>query len=302
MKNITTLGAALACALATLFTASTAHAQFTTDVVSTATLTSSGYTQNFDTMGTGTVAPAGWTVVSEAGSHSTFAPVGSFTTGTFSSINFTAGTLTSEPTLTAGTPTTQKGLGGYNFDASGLTSVTGDRALGTSPSGNAGTYLGLTLTNNTGSAITNVSLAYDIDRFTTTADSNGDSTSSPNYGVEEFPGYQLFYTLNSGTTWTNVSSLNPTIDAGTAGAVQVPNTVGVTSVSDSNLTLSSAWASGSTIEFAWFDDNAESPSPDQLIGLDNVSVEAVPEPSAGVLGLVALGVAFTLVRLRRQRA
>ncbi len=97
-----------------------------------------------------------------------------------------------------------------------------------------------------------------------------------------------------------MSSLNPTL-AGTTGVV-VPNSVGVTSVSDSSLTLSSALANGSSIEFAWVDDNAQSPSPDQILGLNNVSIEAVPEPSAGLLGLVAAGVALALVRLRRQRA
>ncbi|MEI9997896.1 MAG: hypothetical protein WDO13_01345 [Verrucomicrobiota bacterium] len=64
--------------------------------------------------------------------------------------------------------------------------------------------------------------------------------------MEEYPGYQLFYNLTPGnnSTWVNVSALNPTIDAGTTGAVQVPNSTGITSISDAQVTLNSAWAAG----------------------------------------------------------
>ncbi|HEY8994015.1 MAG TPA: PEP-CTERM sorting domain-containing protein, partial [Lacunisphaera sp.] len=222
----------------------------------------------------------------------------------FTSINFTAGTLSTISSLVAATPTNQKATTGYNFAATGATGVTGDRALGSSPTGTAGTILELSMVNNTGDAITNLQMSYDIDRFTTTTTNGTVASGSPNSGVEEFPGYQLFYNLtpSNAATWVNVSSLNPTINAGTGGAINVPNSVGVTSISNAGVTLDSAWAAGSTIAFAWFDDNAEDSSPDQLIGLNNVSIAAVPEPSAGILGLVAMGVAFTLVRRRKQRS
>jgi hypothetical protein len=262
------------------------------------------YSQNFNSM-TGTSAPTGWSVYSEAGSHSTFAPAGSYTAGV--SPNFTAGTLTAEPTLTAATPSTSsKGVGGYNWTNSLATSGNGEGAhsLGTSPSGNAATILELSLTNSSGSAINAISLSYDIDRFTTTVDNNGDSTSSPNYGVEEYPGYQLFYNLTPGNNsdWVNVSSLNPTIDAGTGGNVSVPNTVGITVVSPTTVSLASSWTAGSTLELTWFDDNAESPSPDQLLGLNNVNVAVAPEPSTWAL-LVPGGAALLLLAVRKnQRA
>jgi hypothetical protein len=311
MENITTLGTALACALATLFTASAARAQVTTDAVpAAASFTSGGYTQNFDSMGTtGTVTPAGWGTYSEAGSHDTFSPIGN-PNGTGASPTPNGGTSNSAETgsLTAATITVSSGTtnpkstGAYNIGTSlgNPLSSSSDRALGTSPSGNAATVLELTLTNNTSAAINAVSLQYDIDRFTTTEADNTAYNSSPTVGVEENPGYWLYYSLNGGTNWTNVSALNPTL-SGTSGVV-VPNSLGVTTATDSSLGLSSAWGVGSNIEFAWVDDNAQSPSPDQIIGLNNVSIAAVPEPGAGVLGLVAMGVAFTLVRLRRQRA
>jgi hypothetical protein len=266
------------------------------------------YSQNFSSMGTGTAAPTGWSVYSEAGSHATFAPSGSYTAGV--SPNFTTGALSLESTLTVATPTQgtsgAKGVVGYNFSNPLATAGNGEgsRSLGSSPSGNAATILQLSLTNNTGSALNALSLSYDIDRFTTTVDNNGDSTTSPNYGVEEYPGYQLFYNLTPGNNsdWVNVSSLNPTIDAGAGGNVSVPNSVGITVVSPTTIQLASSWTAGSTLDLAWFDDNAESPSPDQQIGLNNVNVAVAPEPSAVVM-LAVGGVALLLLAARRaQRA
>ncbi len=260
------------------------------------------YSQNFNSM-TGTSAPTGWAVYSEAGSHATFAPSGSYTAGV--SPNFTAGTLSAETTLTVTAPSSsQKGVGGYNWTNSLATPGNGEgsHSLGTSPSGNAATILQLNLINSTGSAINALSLNYDIDRFTTTVDNNNNSTTSPNYGVEEYPGYQLFYNLTPGNNadWVNVAGLNPTIDAGTGGTVSVPNTVGITVVSPTTVSLATAWTAGSTLELAWFDDNAESPSPDQEIGLNNVSVAVAPEPSTWAL-LAAGGAGLLLLAARQKR-
>ena len=254
------------------------------------------YTQNFDSMGTtGTSAPTGWSVESEAGSHDTF----SYWTPTdgYSTVlpNLSAGAMTAEPTLTAATPTTQKGLGGYNFGTSS------DRSLGSSPSGNAATIVVAQYINQSGGNITDLSLSYDIRRFTTTTTNNSTYTGGPYSGVEENPGYQLFYSLDNGTTWTNVSSLNPSL---TGGSVTVPNSIGTTHVSDSDIALTSQWTAGSKLELAWLDDNAQSPSPDQLLGLDNVAVglTAVPEPSSVAAILGASSLLFSLARRRRVAA
>jgi hypothetical protein len=294
------------CAIAALFTAPSAFAQ----VSYTGT-----FTDNFSEMtSTQTTAPTGWSVVDEAGANSTFAPAGSATVGV--APNFTAGTLDAEPTLIAATQaqtttsdnnssTEIKGAQGINYDNTLATAQNGEgaRSLGTCPSGNAATILELSLTNNTGSALNAVNIGYDIDRFTTTSNDNN-ATSGNNIGVEEYPGYQLFYSLTPSvaSSWVNVAALNPTIDAGTTGAVQVPNTVGITTVSPTTVTLNSAWAAGATMSFAWFDDNAESPSPDQNIALNNVVIEAAPEPSSIGLGLIAACVAAVLVIRRRRMA
>ncbi|MGC3989262.1 MAG: PEP-CTERM sorting domain-containing protein [Chthoniobacteraceae bacterium] len=257
---------------------------------------SGSYSQNFDSMGTsGTAAPTGWSVYSIAGSHDTFSywtPSGGYVTALPASSDI-AGATAASSTLTAGVASTQKGAAGYNFSDSTTTS---NRALGSSPSGNAMTLLQLTLTNTTGDALTDFNVSYDIRRFTTTTTNNSTYTGGPYSGVEELPGYWLWYSLDSGATWTNVSALNPTL-SGTSGVV-VPNTVGTTSVPTTDVSLSSAWANGSTLLLRWSDDNAQSPSPDQLIGLDNVvlTTTAAPEPtSAAMLGLGLLGF------LRRRR-
>jgi hypothetical protein len=262
------------------------------------------YSQNFDSMGaTGTTAPTGWSVVSEAGANTTFAPANTSTPGTFALPNFTAGTLTAKPTLTAvATPSGQDSSGGYNFNVSSVTGVSGDQGLGSSPTGTAGTVLELSITNSTSSAINTLSLSYDIDRLTVTSNNNGGG--APNGGLEELPGYELYYNLtpSNNATWVNVSSLNPTIDAGTTGAVQVPNTVGVTTIPTTTLTLNGSWNAGATIAFAWFDDNAESPSPDQDIALNNVVVTtavSTPEPSSIALGLIGGAMLAALVIRRR---
>ena len=272
-------------------------------------LTGSTYSQNFDSLGTtGTAAPTGWSVYAETGSHFTFAPSNAPTIsgdpapGTNPSPN--AAALTAETTLTvaniASATSGVKSAGGLNIAS---TSTPSDRALGSSPTGTAATVIEFGLTNSTGAAINTLNLSYDTDRFTTTVDNNfgtGQSTATdPYYGVEEFPGYWLYYSLNGGTSWSNVSALNPTLNGSTG--VVVPNTVGVTSITGYQLSLSSALNTGSTIEFAWVDDNAESPSPDQNIGLNNVVISTVAAPEPSSMALFAMGVVLALfVGMRRQ--
>ena len=279
MNKLTTLRQLGLC-LGLAAVASTASAQNATF--------SGSYVQNFDSMlQTGIAAPTGWTFVNDAGSHDLFTPADdTVTPGVLP--NFTAGTLgTATSAVTAVTgPTNQKAATGFNF---GLTATPADRSLGTSPTGSAASILQLSLTNSTAAALNSINVNYDIRRFSTTVNNNT-SYASGNYGsVEELPGYWLFYSVNGGV-WTNVAALNPTL-SGSTGVV-VPNTVGVTNVPQTTINLISPWAAGGTLKLAWFDDNAQGPSPDQILGLDNVQV-AIPEPStyAAIFGAFALGFA-----------
>ena len=70
----------------------------------------------------------------------------------------------------------------------------------------------------------------------------------------------------------------------------MPNTVGVTNVASTEFAFGSTWNPGSNLFLRWIDDNAVDPSPDEIIGIDNVHVAGVPEPSTLLLaGLAALG-------------
>ncbi len=118
---------------------------------------------------------------------------------------------------------------------------------------------------HTGVALGGLGLGYDTVRYTVATNTSGVATAN------ELPGYQLFYSLN-GSSWTNVPGLNPTLAA-------VPNTIGTTSTTAS-FAFFSAVAQGANFYLRWVDDNAQQTSPDQIIGLNNVSITAVPLPAA----------------------
>ncbi len=208
------------------------------------------YTQNFDAMLSGTTLPSGWSFIGTMGgdhsiwSDATGIPATSVAGGTSNT------TLVATTTFTASSDTQ-----GYNF---ALPDTATDRALGTSPSAAKGVALQLTLTNTSGIVLNSLQISYDIRRLTASTADN------------ELPGYRLFYSLNGGTTWTNVAPLNPTL-SGSSGVV-VPNTEGITSVPATNFSLSGPWASGAALLLRWVDDNAGQSSPNQVIGLDNITV------------------------------
>jgi len=215
-------------------------------------------TENFDSLGTGTnlaTLPAWSHIGALGGSNTTWTNAtgipnsGAQSAATAGTINNTL-IVDTDPPATTDNSNTQA----YNF---ALTGSTSNRAIGTSPTTGAGNILQFRILNSTGSGVSAVSVSYDIRRFTAPATAN------------ELPGYRLFYSTDSGTTWTNVSALNPALSAAT---VNVPNTVGVTSVALTAITLSPALPNGSEIRFRWIDDNATETSPDQIIGLDNVVV------------------------------
>ena len=218
--------------------------------------TGTDYSENFDSMGTsGTTAPTGWGFYGGLGGGNT-----TWTSSTgVPSASVGGGTLNA--TLSASTTfTTSSNTAGWNY---ALPTSTSDRALGTSPTSGRGVVLQLALTNNTGTAINAVRIGYDIRRFTT--------------ATNELPGYWLFYSVDGGTTWTNASTLNP-------NSTIVPNTSGVTTVPVTAITLAGAWAVGGVLRLRWVDDNASDTSPDQIYGLDNVTV-GIP---TGQLPTVAL--------------
>lgn len=254
--------------------------------LASAAIFTGNYSQDFNSMGTGTAAPAGWSVYSIAGSHDQFKPADDLVgTGALPTGNdIKGGTLQSTlKAETADTTTSQKASQAYNWAIGGSST---ERALGSSPTGVAGMILQLVLTNNSGAAINHLGFDYDILVLSTTTNNN--SYNNPPYvGKEELPGYELFYSLDGGATYTNVTALNP--DGHTWA-----NTIGTVHMSLADLTLGGTWNNGADLYLRWFDDNAQGPSPDQKIGLDNLTV--VPEPAS--LSLLVIG---GLAMLRRRK-
>ena len=263
-------------------------------------LTSAGYSQNFDSMLTGSALPdSGWTawnITTGADSHTqwetSIAP-GDVGGGT----QITTVTAMTDTSITSGT---KSATTVYNM--ADATVGTSNRALATSPTGDDGLALQLTLTNTTGSAVSNINMSYNIKTFYA-----GNLQSSLTSGLpnnEELPGYQLFYSVNGGA-FTNVAAFNPVasnvanpngqpvIQVGTpsASGTNGPVFYTVTNVSG-NITLAQAVAAGSTLTFRWVDDNAVNISPDQVIGLDDVNITPTPIPAAawllgsGLMGLI----------------
>lgn len=214
------------------------------------------YSEDFNSMGTsGTTAPAGWSVFGALGGDK---DSWSAATGIPAAGSPSAASGTVDAVLLATTPGTSN-TRGFNIASPTLAS---DRSLGSSPTGGAGIILQLRLTNNTGAPVSSILIGYDIRRLT------APST------TEALPGYRLFVSSDAGANWTNISSLNPTLSG---GAVNVPNSIGVTTVPLTAIALPSAVAQGSEIRMRWVDDNGP-PSPDQVISLDNVVIN-LPQPA-----------------------
>lgn len=220
--------------------------------------------ENFDPMGTaGTVPPTGWSIknANSGTSNSTWSAASIPANGG----NSVASMVNASGSLTATTTPTSTNNNGYNAAAGGNTT---DRMIATSPTSVAGVAIQLQLLNNSGGYINQLVIGYDIYRINATS------------SVNELPGYQLFYSLDNGTTWTNIQPLNPTV-SGPNGII-VPNTIGMTNVLPTPVTLSGNWNPGNPILFRWVDDNGVPTSPDQMYGLDNVSINTPVSLQSGM--------------------
>lgn len=243
-----------------------------------ASLSTSGYIESFDAMGTaGTSAPTGWSVY--VGNSGTTNGTWSTTIPGNGSNSVASMTLVTNALTATNAPS---GTNNNGFNAAFSSSNTSDRVLATSPTTVTGSALQLSLVNDTGAAFSSLTLSYDTRRFTTVSSS------------EEMPGYRLFYSLD-GSSWTNASALNPTL-------TQVPNSVGVTTLSNALVDFGALVNPGQTFFLRWVDDNGKPTSPDQIIGLNNVSVRAVAQPVPEPEGLALVGAGLALLALRRRRA
>lgn len=245
-----------------------------------------GYSQDFNGMGTtGTTRPVGfthWSPAAVSGANDVFnatttnAAIGTAIAG-FGLRNVPLALLNQTGTAAPGTQTVTASAAGYN---AAFSSNTANRILGViNATGVAGTAIELALTNNSGAALTSLSLSYDWVALGT-GNGQGGVTGPTLPGTEsELPGFRVFVSLNGNAgPWTNVSALN-FVPAN-------PTAIGtVVNVAASNFALPGTWNTGSVLSVRWFKDNENLASPDPLYGIDNISV--VPTP--GAAALLALG-------------
>ena len=262
--------------LKTLIAASLAASVGMAHAAGAASLTAGGYGENFNSMGTSSTITNGWSVyVGASGTDK-------YTWETAISADGVASMVAASSALsvrTSGFSSSTTGNNGFNAFIPGDSS---DRLLATSPTSIAGTALQLTLQNDTGSSFSQLAVSYDIYRFR--------SVSS----AEVLPGYGLFYSLD-GASWSNAAAFNPT-------AAQMPyNATGATTMSGT-LDLGASVASGSTVYLRWIDDNGTPTSPDQAIGLNNLTISAMPVPEPESYAMLLAGLGLVGFAARRRKA
>ncbi len=186
---------------------------------------------------------------------------------------WSAGVGTATQAAHSGSPATG---GRYNWGTSAT-----DRSLGFMTSGSYASPNNVMAfyQNNTGSTISSLNISYDIERYR--INSAAASVS-------------MFYSTN-GTSWTSITGTTSSFSTGTSSYTFASPTTDSKSISLSALSI----ASGTSLYLRWSFNTTGSSS--QGLGLDNISLTAVPEPStyAAMAGAVALlGV---MVHRRRQR-
>lgn len=166
----------------------------------------------------------------------------------------------------------------YSFGSAG----SGERALGSLGSNNASGWIALSVSNDTGGALTAFTLTYDGEQW---RNGNASAQLMPvEYGYgSTFAGVATWTALGAGFDVTS-----PVI-GGSAGAVN-GNTAGLSSGLGG--TVATNWASGSTLWVRWTEVNDA--GSDHALAIDNVAltVTAVPEPGTVALflaGLAAVG-------------
>ena len=232
------------------------------------------YSENFDLDLTNstTTMPAGFQAMGLPGDHFLYTNGVPITSNAI--VTATAGTAA----LTVWNVGTAVAKGQATLFNIGCWDSLNDRALGTDPTGNAGTVIQLALTNNTGSALNGVIFSYTEKCLTNGSTSNGSYTDD---GTErlELPGYSFFYSLVGDTNATNWFEVN---------ALCLTNWVQGTS-SDSGpvaITFPTPLPANGVMYFRWADDNCVASSPDQMYAIDNIGITAY-NPIGPVVGFTS---------------
>jgi len=133
--------------------------------------------------------------------------------------------------------------------------------------------------NNTAYTITSLNISYDIER----------------YRINTAAASVSMYYSTNGSTWTSITGTTSTFSTGASSYTFASPTTNSKSIALTSLNI----GVGSSVYLRW--DFNTTGSSSQGLGLDNVSVSAVPEPStyAAIAGVLALG--GVMWHRRRQR-
>ena len=209
----------------------------------------------------------------------------------------TAQTVTNPFTIYSGSTNPALVVTAFNdFDPGGVYSNTGsysdanswralqngssnDYSLGLKNSGTA--RFVLRLQNNTLSALDTWSISYDVEQY-----SQGASATT----------FTFDYGLSPTGTWITTGLIGGAAVTATTGAVGSGVNLGTVLSTNRTATISSSIAAGAEIFLRWNYNHGSGTSPH--MGIDNIVVSAVPEPTTWAL--IGIGSAFALWRTRRR--
>jgi hypothetical protein len=222
------------------------------------------YTQNFDAAlaNNSTIPPAGFSAMYLPGSHFTYTNAPGELLDSNAIVTATVGSGAGSLIVwNVGSPVTDASFQLFNI---GCWDGLSDRALGTDPTGTGASVIQLALTNNTGASLAGVVFSYTEKCLTNGSTSNGSFT---NDGTErlELPGYEFFYSVTGDTNATNWFMV-PVLSATNWIQDTVSNAGPVT------LMFPQLLPNGGVMYFRWADDNCVASSPDQMYGIDNISI------------------------------
>jgi hypothetical protein len=164
--------------------------------------------------------------------------------------------------------------------------LTGDRAFGERGPTSGSRFLNWTLTNGSGADISKFLVAWDVEQYSAAGRA---TTVNFNYRIGSSGPF-----ITTGIVGTTLTTATTAATAANLATVLVTNRA-------IELELASALQQGQTITFGWSFNNGLGTGSNAHIGVDNLSVTAVPEPSSlALLGLIGAG-GFAVRRIRRGK-
>jgi len=177
-----------------------------------------------------------------------------------------------------------------------------DRAFGAqSPNlGGSGTnsqFYGVAIGNSSGTTLNTFSLSYTGEQWRVVQPDSADAISFQ---------YQIFNSgsgsLTAASGWTTVSALGFTSPRVGLATGALDGNLAINQVAVSSSVMGLTWNDGQELWLRWGDYNIRPTNPDpeqrQMLGIDDINFNAVPEPAATLLA--GLGLAIMLFKTRRR--